>query len=65
MPTDDLEADIEPGKPDDDFERMLAQAGALSSAKVPEGFRCGYVAWWDAPMSVNRRSSTPFYREPK
>lgn len=44
MPTDDLEADIEPGKPDDDFERMLAQAGALSSAKVPEGFRCGYVA---------------------
>ena len=29
MPTDDLEADIEPGKPDDDFERMLAQAGAL------------------------------------
>ena len=40
MPTDDLEADIEPGKPDDDFERMLAQAGALSSAKVPEGFRC-------------------------
>ena len=21
MPTDDLEADIEPGKPDDDFER--------------------------------------------
>ena len=25
MPTDDLEADIEPGKPDDDFERMLAQ----------------------------------------
>lgn len=44
MPTDDLEADIEPGKPDDDFERMLAQTGALSSAKVPEGFRCGYVA---------------------
>lgn len=44
MPTDDLEADIEPGKPDDDFERMLAQAGALSSAKLPEGFRCGYVA---------------------
>ena len=44
MPTDDLESDIEPGKPDDDFERMLAQAGALSSAKVPEGVRCGYVA---------------------
>ena len=36
MPTDDLEADIEPGKPDDDFERMLAQAGALTHAAARE-----------------------------
>lgn len=27
-----------------DFEAMLARAGALNSVKVPEGFRCGYVA---------------------
>lgn len=35
---------VEPGLPEDDFERMLAQAGALNNARVPEGFRCGYVA---------------------
>ena len=29
---------------ENDFEAMLARAGALNSVKVPEGFRCGYVA---------------------
>ena len=33
MPTDDLEADIEPGKPDDDFERMLAQVGGAVGSR--------------------------------
>lgn len=35
---------IEPGVPDDEFEKMLAQAGARQGFRAPEGFRCGYVA---------------------
>lgn len=36
--------DEEPGEAPQDFERMLAAAGAATAFKVPEGFRCGYVA---------------------
>ena len=39
--TDDA---VEAGVPEDDFEAMLARAGAKGSFAVPEGFRCGYVA---------------------